>query len=701
MALLRYIVFSLPLLAAMALWWLRTEVREAPVERTGDAMVCLIREEVGPLNPLVPLTGVEREITDMLFERLLVRDEELVLQPNLIESWEYHTLVTVHCESEEAGGEFEARLRAEEYGREGDPSCREIVREGAVVTVSFDGLHDGWAEEFVGRIDPGLLANFTLVRLRVKNSVRPSFEAFLRDSVERSQIRMIDYEGDRTVNVFTEGETDLFLRELRLYYESNRGLEPEIEEAGDVSHTSSLELIVRLRGDVQWHDGPYLTADDVLFSYRELTRPGSPYSVASSFWFVEGIEKMDRLSLRVTCRQRPGFHLESWEKLPVLPAHLLDGATPERWLSFFENPVGNGPYRLEGRRADGGFELAAHEGYFRGAPRQRYIVYERLEDQSERLMRLRLGRFETVEAELREWQWARRNPSAIEEIRCVPRFQNFVAWNLEDPFLSQREVRRALACVIDPARTLEDGPRYYQVRTDSLFFPGVPYAGEPMFLPEFDLAMAERLMVEAGYRRDEASGAIVHRSGAPVRLTLTVNRENAEQQSLAQRISTQWREFGIDVILESVSWEEIVTEKLANRRFDGILLGWELPYERDRYATWHSSQVEAGGGNFCGFRNEEVDEWLETLRSETDAERSRIAAAELQKEIADWQPYLFLCNTGRVMRLRAGALTYAPEGRLPGMDEPPGVRPSRAGLDRVRPWWVRRDITTSGITRAE
>jgi len=225
---LRTILFSLPLVFGFGVYWLYQQVRGAEYIREDKAMVCAIREPVGNLNPLVPLTGVTREITDMLFEPLLVRDDDLNIRENLITGWEYRTLVTVRFDVDESAGESEAMLRAGDFEKSADLKILQLEREGSVLTAAIEGFDASLVDSFLKTLNPEGFSDYELIRLNLKNSVKDSFETFLRSSVEKSQIRMLDYDGDKTVNIFLQGEIDLFLKELRLYYKSTRNLEPRI-----------------------------------------------------------------------------------------------------------------------------------------------------------------------------------------------------------------------------------------------------------------------------------------------------------------------------------------------------------------------------------------------------------------------------------------------------------------------------------------
>ncbi len=693
---LRMFLFAFPLGLVLAGMWLFQNVRHLEYERSDADLVTVIRESVGSLNPLVPLTGVTREVTDLLFEPMLTRDDDLQLRPNLVTSWNSQTFVTIRCagdeEAEKAVEILEKIKATQKEGQTSDFAIQKVERKDVILMVTLEGFEPDLVATLLEKIPPELQGTFLLVKLRLKNSVQDSFETFLRSSVEKSQIRMLDYGGDSVANIFLQegDETDLFIKELRLYYESNRNLEPEIEIVGNACHTSLREMVLRLRNDVRWHDGQLFSADDVLFSYEEMIRPGSMLPLAASFWYVERVEKIDQRSIRVVCLDAPAAILESWEKLPIVPAHILrEKKNQAEWLEFFEKPVGNGPYRLESRLADGGISLRVNGDYFRSPPWQKRLVYRKLADREQRIRAIRFGEVDVVVPDERDLEWAERNPGYLRRVQCVPKFQNFIAWNLADPALQFPAVRRALAEAVDLSAILKDTPTTYQRPVESLFFPGAPYCKEPIFLPEFNVASAQRLLATAGYEEVGDSGVLMNENDRALAITLTVNKDNEEQMKLAAGVAKAWKKIGVTVELEPLAWGEILSEKLASRKFDAVVLGWELPYERDRFATWHSTQTGPEGGNFCGLNDPIVDQLLVKLRNEADEKVAAVAAGELQKKIAELQPYFFLSETGRLVTVRKDSMDMV-RVRLDGKQKREPVNVGKSGIERVRPWWIRK-----------
>ena len=687
---LRPIFFSMPLFIPLAGWWLFEKVGELRLSRESGAFVCAIREPVGYLNPLVPSAGISGEITNLLFDPLFIRDDKLELQPNLIEKWSAQTVVTIRCSSEEAAGESEAMLRSGEYLDEGMKMLA-IDRTDSVLTVALDGLEEKLDEKLLSRFAPENLGDYLLVNLTLKHSVRESFESFLESSVEKTQVRMIEYNGDREAKFFVQGETEIFLRELRLYYESNESLEPKIELKGERCHTTAQELILDLREGVKWHDGQPFTAEDVVFSYRELTRPDSPLPLADSFWFVERVESLNAQRIRVECREAPGTMLESWENLPVFPSHLLSLLSdPTEMSAFFLNPVGTGPYRMAARRGDGGVELVANEDYFGPVPLEKRIRYRRFGSLEATLLALRSNSLDVLEPEERFEDWSRRNPGTVEAIPAVARFQYLVAWNLSRPPFDRNPVRTALAKAIEVKEVLEDSATRFEEPVTGLFYPGSAVVDEAIMLPLHDPRGAEVLLEREGYKRDAKSGFWRGTDGSPFGFKLSVNRANPEHRRIATALVEQWVALGIAVKVELMDWPDLLERRLLNREFEAVLLSWEIPTSRDRFAVWHSSESKPGGGNFFGLRNPQVDEILTKIRYETDLMKIQTETARLQKAISDLQPCLFVGGSGRLFNVRSDALFI--KRRDSGSPAIPLAQAvERGNLEAERPWWVRKE----------
>ena len=55
--------------------------------------------------------------------------------------------------------------------------------------------------------------------------------------------------------------------------------------------------------------------------------------------------------------------------------------------------------------------------------------------------------------------------------------------------------------------------------------------------------------------------------------------------------------------VETVSWEELLHERIQNRQFDMILTGCYLDYVHDLRFAFHSGQIGNELNNFVGYQN--------------------------------------------------------------------------------------------------
>ncbi len=690
---LRALALLAPLAVVAGLVWLAGQARMLSYRDDADLVVA-VQETPARFNPLMPGRGAEREITELVFDRLLRLDDDLRLRPHLLERWEYRHRAT--CYFLDAGkAAAAAAVIDQSRDRWSDWLLEDFVLDGDQVHLISGSPERRWLDEILNGFDRETIAPLLQVRLTLRSAVAQSLGDFLAGSVEKGKLRHLDYDGDRVAHLYLQGETDLFLKELRLYYESNRNLEPEIEVMGPVDRIAELDWDAELRGDLRWHDGTPATADDLVYTFEEVTRPGSPWPLREAFGFVESMEKVDERKVRVHCREFYAPAPERWAKLPLLPAHLLSQAVgPDAWERFFARPVGTGPYRLRSAPPEGPVVLEANVDYFRGAPRQGEVRYLTVTDFERRRLDWRLGKIDVLApASEQEWHWlfetgAKARPSIpVDTVRDAGRFQSFVAWNLDRDRFTDPRVRRGLAYLIDVEKLLATLPEPRPRAWKGLFFPGSWFcqSSPGPLAPDADLAAV--LFGEAGWKRDEG-GKWRTREGRVVDLTLSYDRADLLHARLAEHLAERWNRAGIDVKLEALDWRALLEERLATREFDALLLSWELDFSRDHFAVWHSSEAGPGGSNFSGLRNQQVDGLLEKLRRERDEAAVIATATELQDLVRELQPCLFLCSTGRELAFRKDAVEQARPASDGTWNRGP-IAVGRAGLFASRPWWVR------------
>jgi peptide/nickel transport system substrate-binding protein len=120
-------------------------------------------------------------------------------------------------------------------------------------------------------------------------------------------------------------------------------------------------------------------------------------------------------------------------------------------------------------------------------------------------------------------------------------------------------------------------------------------------------------------------------------------------------------------------------QKLDNRDFDAIMLGWSAVIEDDLYQTYHSSQIAGDGDDFVSYSNPEVDAAIVAARTELDAKARMPLWQKCERMIVDDEPYTFLYVRKELM--------FA-DKRIKN------IEPSKLGLNYVElfvqpiPWYI-------------
>ncbi len=684
MFLIRGILYSLPLWILLAGGSLFRTVAGFRLVAESDALIHVISKRIDRLSPLESKDGVEGEICGLLFEPLLRRDASGTLQPNLITGWSFRSVVTIRCNSEEAAGEAEARIRAGEAPAK-EPRPIALERFGTVLTLVFDRVEPGLETPLLEALPQRLLGDFLALKVASDHSIRALISSWIESSGKKEQVSTVDFFGDREASLFISGAADPVVEELRTYLAANPEPKSHLEIVGRRCYSVDRETLIDLRPKVFWHDGVPFSAEDVRFSYDTLAGNSSESPLAQDFDFVHSLEIVSPLRLRFSSTGMPDTMEESWEKLPILPAHLLVGkkgeVVPEAISQYLLSPIGMGPYRLLRRRPDGGIDLAANPAYHRGVPRERLVRYVRVSSLEPILLSLQDGTLDQIEVDSRFAGWIQRNPGIVETLKDIPRFQELVVWNLKRPPFDRAPVRRALAQAINLKSIRLNDPNRYLTASSGVFARDAPFSPVPMTLPDFDPAGAKKLLDEAGFTVNEKVGFRSNSEGAACSFTLAVDATNPGLVTLARSLSRQWAEMSLRVEVEALAPELLYGERLPERKFDAVLLPRELPYGQDQRDIWHSE----GSGNLSGLADKEVDTLTQSLCVGRDVEKLRETVERLQNRIAELQPVFFLGDSGRIITLRKGAIDIFP----PDAEHPLPLAETTHRVEINRPWWVR------------
>jgi peptide/nickel transport system substrate-binding protein len=407
---------------------------------------------------------------------------------------------------------------------------------------------------------------------------------------------------------------------------------PDLAERLDVRDPTT--YVVSLRHGVRFHDGRELTSADVVYTFKSLLDPSFISPRKGAFRMVRSIDATDRYTVVFTLEE-PFASFPVNLVIPIVP----DGAGP----TLRDRPIGTGPYRFVRYATDDRVELAPFSDYFEGPPRNHGVVLKVVPDDIMRGLELRKGTIDIVVNDLA--------PDIVYQLGQDPGLQlvespgtdyQYIGVNLRDGILKDVRVRQAIAHAIDKQAIIDYLRRGLAAPTAGML-PPVSWAFEPGVRTfGFDPAKSRALLDEAGYPDPDGDGP-----AARFRLSLKVS--NSEFNRLQSTVLQQnLAVVGIALDVRTYEFATLYADVLKGS-FQLFTLQWVGGAVADPdilRRVFHSGQVPPTGFNRGFFNDPRVDRLLDAAALTPDDELRRNLYADVQKAIAEEQPYISLwCKT--------------------------------------------------------
>ena len=127
----------------------------------------------------------------------------------------------------------------------------------------------------------------------------------------------------------------------------------------------------------------------------------------------------------------------------------------------------------------------------------------------------------------------------------------------------------------------------------------------------------------------------------PLTITLTT-LDQSPLTDVAKNISEQWKELGIETIIQTYPQVELERDVIKTRNYQVLLFGEILGKIPDPFPFWHSSQKKDPGLNLTGYESKKVDQLLGSARKELDEKTRAGMYEELQNLLLADAPAIFL-----------------------------------------------------------
>jgi len=446
-------------------------------------------------------------------------------------------------------------------------------------------------------------------------------------------------------------------RLIELIYGSLVYFDPDGEIKGDLAESWELSqdmktVTFRLRNDVMWHMMPgenvrhAFSADDVIKTYRIMMNPKTLTSLQSRYNFISSVRKVNSYTVEFKLK-KPLLNVMGKFSFKIIPAFMLEEYSflrGDEELIIYKHPIGTGPYRFvsqEGSSSE--VVLQAYEDYHHGEPNIDRIIMRPFADQNIITQTLLYGGIDLQ---------TRVPPRDISEIQGDSQFElapystlsySFIGYNLRNPVLAIKEVRKAISYAINRQEMLDS---FFEGKGQLISGPFAPGSWaynldiEPI---PYRTETARRLLDQAGFTETTRDG--IRKRGSytlEFKMVVPISKENETTKRVILAFQSYLKNVGIQINIEWLEWKVWTENVFVKHDFDLIYADWLFDDSFDISSLFHSREIGPGRNNFGAYKNPEVDALLDETRTTLDIEKKRTIYKKLHEVLADDAPYTYL-----------------------------------------------------------
>ena len=401
---------------------------------------------------------------------------------------------------------------------------------------------------------------------------------------------------------------------------------------------------IELKKGVKWQDGASFTAKDVEFTYQTIVRPDVAIRSRSGFDLIADFNILDDHNVEIILAKPYVPFAWAWQKMHIVPEHILSTVGDINTAAFNTNPIGTGPYKLVKRVAGSHMIYEKNPDYHRGAPAVDKVIHKFVPDQTVAYTQFKTGEIDVfglhgVPPERFEES---RKLSDRDALETPAPWVEFVYFNCGKPQFKEKVVRQALYFAIDKEKWIKD--IYYGLppRTLSYLHP-THWAYHPNLKdPGYDPRRAEEMLEGAGWKK--GADGIREKNGVKLNFSMSTTAGSKAREQAQAMIQSNWKEIGVVMEIKNMPASVVWGEYTTNSQFDTLMVGWEptVGMDPDYAARCHSKQIpvkHGTGSNYVQYENPDLDKLLDEGVLISDMQKRKAVYHKIQAILHEDVPF--------------------------------------------------------------
>lgn len=425
----------------------------------------------------------------------------------------------------------------------------------------------------------------------------------------------------------------------RLIYEPlinlNNSYKPEPALAVEWAKQDGKTYIIKLRENVKWSDGTDFNSDDVRYTIDRLKDTPSIYS--SNVQYVERVETVDDYTVKIQLSQEVPF-FEYYLTFPIMSKEYYgddDFANTDKNSS----PIGTGKYKIS--EVEGSYiTLEKNENWWNAKKIGLTLLKININLYSsvgELYNSFKTGSTDLIATTNNNFSdYIGTIGYNIKEVRG--REHNFLALNTTSQFLSDIQIRKAIASAIDKSSITAGvyGSRYY-IANFPLEYGSYLYKGSHQ-AQEFNVEQAKQHLVDGGWSYNYGHWQkIINYKTQKITLSLVVKSSNQAQMQIAENIKAQLETIGIKINIIQASDDAYQNYK-QNKNYDMILCSTQMSISPDLTTFF-------GDTNLANYHTDETNQIMNEVKNTNDENVLKEKYEKLEEIYNTQIPYVSLVNS--------------------------------------------------------
>lgn len=406
-------------------------------------------------------------------------------------------------------------------------------------------------------------------------------------------------------------------------FDKDGKIEPCLAEEWSVSD-DELTWTFTIREDVKFSNGTKMTPKIVKES---LERSFKLNSRGETFFKPESIEVKDNQLIIKT--EKPSA---------VVPGSLADplflivDTTADTDSFAKDGPICTGPYVVKKFNPTEDCELVKNEHYWDGEVPLESVTMKCIDDQATRSMALQNGEIQVAYNLKTENLEEFKKQDDIKDMKLESLRSTYSFMNQNGP-LKDLKLRQALIRGLDRESYTKKLLKGGATPGKAPIPPTLDFGFDELKDENtYDPTAAKKLLAEAGYKDSDDDGFVEMPNGKPLELEFVIYTSREELNIYAQAAQANLKDIGINVKLNTVSYETLLDMRDSGS-FDmliwNVLVANTGDPENYLRENWYSSSPS----NQAGYKNEKVDQLIDELTVTFEEEKRRELDIEIQQLI--------------------------------------------------------------------